>query len=104
MASFRTRSKSAQQQMEAAFGPKFEFKAVSAEQGDFGDLEGIQFDSDHCGGFLYFWSSGYIQFHLFNYQSDIEVVPNTLQSVDTGEMVQEYVNFLIQKVKSTENQ
>jgi hypothetical protein len=104
MASFREWSKSAQQQMEAALGPKFEFTAVSAEQGDFGDLEGIQFDSDHCGGFLYFWSSGSMQFHLFDYQSDTEVVPNTLESVDTREMVQEFVNFLIQKVKSTEDQ
>ena len=90
--------------MEAALGPKFEFKAISAEQGDFGDLEGIQFDSDHCGGFLYFWSSGSMQFHLFDYQSDTEVVPNTLESVDTDEMVQEFMNFLIQKVKSTEDQ
>ena len=45
-----------------------------------------------------------MQFHLFDYQSDAEVIPNTLESVDTSEKVQDFVNFLIQKVKNTEDQ
>lgn len=102
--SFSERSNLALRYLESTLGSKFEYKSVSAKQGDFGDLEGVQFDSDHCGGFLYFWSSGSIQYHLYDYRLDSEVILNTLDPMGTDEEIQVLVNSLIQKVNDIEAQ
>jgi len=104
MTSFRERSDLALRYFESTLGSEFEYKGISAKQGDFGDLEGVQFDSDHCGGFLYFWSSGSIQCHLYDYQLDVEVILNTLEPMGTDEEIQAFMNSLIQKVKNVEAQ
>jgi hypothetical protein len=89
---------------ELTLGSEFEYKSVSAKQGDFGDLEGVQFDSDHCGGLLYFWSSGSIQCHLYDYKLDVEVILNSLEPMGTDEAIRMFVNSFIQKVKDVEAQ
>jgi len=102
--SFSERSKLALRYLESTLGSRFEYKSISAKQGDFGDLEGVQFDSDYCGGFLYFWSSGSIQYHLYDYKLDAEVILNTLEPIGSDEAIQMLMNSLIQKVKAVEGQ
>lgn len=60
----------------------FDVKKISGENGDFGDLIGVQFDSDDCGGYIYFWSNGFIGFQLFDYLSDEEIIEDTLLERD----------------------
>ena len=104
MTSFSERSDLALRYFESTLGSEFEYKGISAKQGDFGDLEGVDFDSDHCGGFIYFWSSGSIQYHLYDYKLDVEVILNTLEPMGTDEEIQVFINSLIQKVKDVEAQ
>jgi hypothetical protein len=62
-------------------GNDFELKFVNEEGGDLGDLAGVQFDSEQKGGYIYFWSSGYIGFQLVDYVSEIELVDDTTEEV-----------------------
>ena len=85
---------------EALFSVYFEIKRVSASNGDFGALEGIQFDSIKCGGFLYFWSTGMIEYHLVDYEKGEEVMPISAQIVEKKETAQEYVGVLFGAIKA----
>ena len=64
----------------SVFAGAFEVKVISASGGDFGDLKGMQFDSERCGGYLYFWSSGTIEYHLVDYELGEEIVPITMRT------------------------
>ena len=83
MISHTDRSAWARRYISLLLGDGFEIESVPAGSGDFGDLDGFQFNSDQFGGFLYFWSSGMIEYHLVNYKSGIEIVPIT--SLNIGE-------------------
>jgi hypothetical protein len=81
------------------FGEIFEIKIITADNGDFGDLKGMQFDSDRCGGYLYFWSSGTIDFHLVDYELGDEIVPITIRmdqnDVDAEATVSELIGTIV---------
>ena len=79
MNSLLARCRRAQVQLAEIVGDAFQFKTVSAQQGDFGDLEGFEFNSQRCGGFFYLWSEGSCEFHLVDYILGIEVIPITLR-------------------------
>jgi len=72
-------------------GDEFQIKGVSGSHGDFGDLEGVEFNSERCGGFLYLWSCGTCKFHLVDYVRSVEVIPITQRllaaAADTGDVL-----------------
>jgi hypothetical protein len=76
------------------FGNAFEVKEVSASGGDLGDLRGMQFDSDQCGGYLHFWSSGSIEFHFVDYELGDEVLPITIRNELTEAGAEAVVSML----------
>ena len=94
MNSLLARCQRAQTQLAAALGDRFEFKSVSGRQGDFGDLEGFEFNSRQCGGFLHLWSAGNCEFHLVDYVRGVEVIPVTLRMVATADDVDEVLGVL----------
>lgn len=59
----------------------FELKYVDDKEGDLGDLSGVQFDSDKMGGYIYFWSSGYVGYQLVDYEKELELVEDTTEEV-----------------------
>ena len=70
----------------------FDRKAVN---GDLGDLIGIEFNSDKFGGYIDFWSNGFLAFQLLNYESGNDIVEDTLlewKDQDIEEMLSNLVN------------
>ena len=59
----------------------FELKYVNDIDGDLGDLSGVQFDSNRVGGYIYFWSSGYVGYQLVDYENESELVEDTTEEV-----------------------
>ncbi len=94
MNSLLARCQLAQAQLVATLGDQFEFKNVSGRQGDFGDLEGFEFNSERCGGFLHLWSSGNCEFHLVDYVRGVEVIPITLRMIVTAADADEVLSLL----------
>lgn len=62
-------------------GEDCKLKYVDEKGGDLGDLSGVQFDSDKKGGYVYFWSSGYVGFQLVDYDTGVELVEDTTEEV-----------------------
>ena len=60
----------------------FILKYVEGE-GDFGELNGVQFDSEELGGYIYFWEYGYIGLQLVNYKTDEELVEDSLLEIES---------------------
>ncbi len=77
-------SERAQAQLAAALSDRFQFKKISGRRGDFGDLEGFEFNAERCGGFLYFWSDGNCEFQLVDYVRSVEVIPFTRRMIATA--------------------
>lgn len=94
MNSLLARCQHAQVQLTATLGDQFEFKMVSGRQGDFGDLEGFEFNSERCGGFLYLWSSGNCEFHLVDFVRSVEVIPITQRMIATTADADEVLSLL----------
>jgi len=84
----------AQVQLAATLGDQFQLKKVSAQHGDFGDLEGFEFNSERCGGFFHLWSSGACEFHLVDYLRSVEVIPIRLRLLATDADADEIVGVL----------
>lgn len=79
-------------------GDDFELKLVKEDGGDLGDLSGIQFDSEKKGGYVYFWSSGFVGFQLVDYINGIELVEDTTMEIGFRSF-QEVFNDLILNLK-----
>ena len=54
------------------------------EEGDFGILEQIEFNSDNIGGNIDFWSQGWLGIFLWDYKNEIEIL-NTLNEPSEGD-------------------
>jgi len=67
--------------IESSLGVDFEFKYINEKNGDFGDLSGVQFDSEKMGGYIYFWSSGVVGYQLYDYFKDEEIVKDSTEDV-----------------------
>ena len=79
-------------------GNDFELKYVDEKGGDLGDLSGVQFDSYKKGGYVYFWSSGYVGFQLVDYEKELEVVEDTTEEI-ASRPYDEVFNALLLKLK-----
>lgn len=55
----------------------FEIKEI-IDEGDLGKLRGYQFDSENFGGYLYFWSNGFLGIQYMNYQTMEEIIGDSL--------------------------
>jgi hypothetical protein len=55
------------------------------ENGDFGNLDQVEFNSDVKGGEIDFWSSGWLGIHLVNYSSGNELQNIFLNPEQTAE-------------------
>ena len=101
MTAYRERLKLAMEILEPVFRQKFEIKRVSAEKGDFGDLESIRFDADRCGGFLDFWSSGMVQYELVDYISVEEIIPIVALEIQSDKQVVDIAAFIVDRIQAT---
>jgi len=88
------RCQRAQAHLADILGGQFQYKVVSGQRGDFGDLEGFEFNSERCGGFLHLWSNGNCEYHLVDYIRSFEVIPITLRPLVTAADVDEVLEML----------
>ncbi|WP_444959482.1 hypothetical protein [Microbulbifer sp. VVAC002] len=77
---------------------EFELKFIDEQGGDLGDLYGVQFDSETLGGYVYFWSSGFLGFQLMDYKSEVELVEDTTEEIGSR-AYEQVLNALILKLK-----
>ena len=98
MTSYTDRSAWAKEHLSRLLGDGFEIESVPSGVGDFGSLDGFQFNSDRFGGFVYFWSSGNIEFHLVDYESGNEVVPITLVQGNEYESTEAAIGRLTESI------
>lgn len=52
----------------------FQLKYLEGERGDFGELYGVQFESELVGGYVYFWTGGVVQLFAYNYELDADII------------------------------
>lgn len=62
-------------------GSDFKFTFVNKKDSDLGELSGVQFDSDKKGGYIYFWSSGFVGYQLVDYDKELELVEDATEEV-----------------------
>jgi hypothetical protein len=56
----------------------YETKYTSSPDGDLGALEGVEFNSKGRGGYVHFWSHGYVGFELVDYESGDGIVEDVV--------------------------
>ncbi|MEZ4887457.1 MAG: hypothetical protein R3E32_22180 [Chitinophagales bacterium] len=64
---------------------EFEIKYKYFEEGDFGSLNQVEFNSLTKGGEVDFWSSGVLAIHLVDYVEGVELMNEFLESKQTKE-------------------
>ena len=69
--------------METEKSKGYEIKNVEKTGGGdvMGDLIGCQFDSNHRGGYVYFWSSGLVGYLIFDYDTNEELIVDPLKNL-----------------------
>lgn len=72
-------------------GYKVEY--LSFKEGDFGDLERVDFIGDLMGGSIDFWSSGWLGLYLYDYNKE-KVILNILLETDQIIEKEKYINEL----------
>jgi len=55
----------------------YELKYISGKDSNFGELFGVQIESEKKGGHLYFWNSGFYNYHLYDFIQDLDLVKDT---------------------------
>jgi len=98
MTSYIDKSAWARQHLSRLLGDGFCIESVPGGAGDFGNLDGFEFNSDRFGGYLYFWSSGNIEFHLVDYESGNEVVPITLVGPTEYVATEDAIGVLVENI------
>ena len=68
--------------MKEALSSSYEVKHVTSDDGDLGKLSGIQFDSEEMGGYIYFWSSGFVAYQLVDYLREEEIIEDTTEEIN----------------------
>jgi hypothetical protein len=71
---------------------RYQTKYTFTSEGDLGSLEAVEFNSAERGGYVHFWSGGYVGFELVDYQTGDEIVQDVLiewaqTSQDFGEVL-----------------
>jgi hypothetical protein len=72
----------------------WEIKKVS-EEGDLGSLRGYQFDSENAGGYLYFWSNGFVGFQYMDYQTMEEIIVDSLLESNDKEVPDQVEKIMV---------
>jgi len=75
----------------------YEIKYKFFEQGDFGSLNQVEFNSKLKGGNIDFWSSGWIGIHLVDYAEGIELINLLLEPTEKeriNDNLEKLVNLL----------
>ena len=70
-----------QNKLEPLLKDKYEIKKVSSDTSDLGKLEGLEFNTDEKGGYIFFWSSGYIGYQLVDFEKEIELIEDTTEEL-----------------------
>ncbi len=78
---------------------KFDIKYLSESNGDLGELEGVQFDSDSMGGYVYFWSSGYVGYQLMDYKTLDDIFEDTTCKIQNDSKLKDTLEALIEQMK-----
>jgi len=63
-----------------------------------GALEGLEFNSDLKGGYIFFWSSNYIGFQIVDYISGEEIIKDTLVEVNQQQSLDEILSIFIKNI------
>ncbi len=53
---------------------EFEFKYSFFENGDFGNLNRVEFEGKGKGGNIDFWDEGWMEIHMYDYSKDKEIL------------------------------
>ena len=69
----------------------------SYKNGDFGDLDQVIIESKILGGGIYFWSSGWLEIDLYDYEKE-ELLINVL--LEPTEEYETHLKNLIEALKS----
>ncbi len=77
----------------------YEIKHKYFEEGDFGSLDQIEFNSDFKGGVVDFWNSGWLGIHLYNYSIDEEIMNLLLEPKQISEK-DDALNKMIEYLKN----
>ena len=75
----------------------FGLKYVEGDDAAMGELRGVQIDSTRGGGYMYFWSSGYVAFQFMDYRSDEEIIEDTTIRADMStarDVIERYIATL----------
>ena len=78
-----------------------DIKYISEKNGDFGDLEGAQFNSNEKGGYIYFWSSGYVSFQIVDYLIGEEIIKDTLIEVKEDIQLNDILKDFLEKLNNS---
>lgn len=73
---------------------KYEVKYKIFQNGDFGDLDQVEFNSEKIGGEIDFWSTGWLGIHLVDYIKGEELL-NVLLEPSKTEDKDRYIGILM---------
>lgn len=76
----------------------YEVKYRSYDDGDFGSLNQIEFNSKEKGGNIDFWGLGYLGIFLWDYQKEEEIM-NILLEPNQEEEKEKFVESLLKLLK-----
>lgn len=82
--------------------PRFKLKTVSGK-GDFGDLLGVQLESNSMSGYVYFWRNNVIGFELSDLITEEQIIEDSLIMVENL-CVRKVLGPLIDKLRLTKAQ
>lgn len=55
----------------------YQIKLIDEAKSDFGPLKGVQFETEQKGGHIYFYGSGFYNFHFYDFVTDDDLIEDT---------------------------
>lgn len=71
----------------------YDLKYKNFDNGDFGSLEQVEFNSTQIGGNIDFWSLGYLGIFIWDYKKE-EIILNTLINPDDNDKKEDALEIL----------
>ena len=71
-------------------GDGYKFEYTFFKDGDFGDLDRVEFEGNEKGGNVDFWSSGWLNIHLVDYKNEGELLNVLLEPHQEKEQEQAF--------------
>lgn len=75
---------------------KLEYR--ESQNGDFGNLQTVEFNSNEKGGYIDFWSLGCISYQIVDYIKEIEILEDTLVEDVSVEAAKEIMDKVCSKL------